>query len=438
MKTFKFFRAPFVIMLFSALALWGCNDTSEPAPTPTPEPEPELKNEFVIDGVSTQMKSFFVDNFNGAMLIVMSPIDGFDSWEGIINNGHPSIMVMLDPALINRSLNLKTETGAFQIVSTLKGAEFELITVDETAAITAGTMTFNLKDTNAEIKLDMTLTTGTTLKAHGVGTYVPQAAKGALTVNGTAQDIFSSYYDDTEEGSTMLYFSPQRVENGPQIEDAKCRVQMMLDNTLLNGTAFDITTETKTFTLAYIDDFGETAVGIMTDYLDGATGTISVAKDVAEAGKYIVAVNVTFGDGTILQLTYDSVCDPFYVAPANEYTLEGLNPKPINSVVIEQTNTIWTIYLASETGLTTVADIEGAADPIKLTIDASLTTGEGFGFSSDPMMSITYAGTLYSPDNEEHRGTVGVKVDGTTGTITFIEWDIMLNGYYNGPVTIIQ
>lgn len=438
MKTFQFFRAPFVIMLFSALALWGCNDTPEPAPTPTPEPEPELKNEFVIDGVSTQMKSFFVDNFDGAMLIVMSPIDGFDSWEGIINNGHPSIMVMLDPALMNSSLNLKTETGAFQIVSTLEGAEFELVTVDETSAITAGTMTFNLKDTNAEMTLDMTLTTGTTLKAHGVGTYVPKAAKGALTVNGTAQDIFSSYYDDTEEGSTMLYFSPQRVENGPQIEDAKCRVQMMLDNTLLNGTAFDITKETKTFTLAYIDDFGETAVGITNGYLEGATGTISVAQNAAEVGKYLVAVDVTFGDGTTLKLTYDSVCDPFYVAPSNEYTLQGLNPKPINSVVIEQTSTLWTIYLASETGLTTVAAMEGAADPIKLTIDASLATGEGFGFSSDPMMSITYAGTMYSPANEEHRGTVGAKVEGTTGTITFIEWDITLKGYYNGPVTLIQ
>ena len=108
---------------------------------------------------------------------------------------------------------------------------------------------------------------------------------------------------------------------------------------------------------------------------------------------------------------------------------------PIESVVVDTSSEMWTVWLSTQSGVDTVEAMQ-SADAVKITAPEEAFSGEGVGFSTYKTMSFAYDGQEWNYASGA-LGTLTATLDGTTLTIDFTNYD-NLKGYFNGEAVVVK
>ena len=310
--------------------------------------------------------------------------------------------------------------------------------------IAEGKMRMNYDETTQECNLQLAveLTDGTQIAANAAAVSEAPEAGNTITVDGTTEPVRASFYLDDGEGNVYLYFTSAELTHFGEIENAADYFTIVLNEDDLTGNAFDITATNKLFTIFYVNQVtGDTqAIDNNADYgLNGATGTVSVSRDGSDPTQFTADIDLTFGDGTTIQVDFNGPCLSVDYVPEvpNEFTVFGAT-ESIKSILVDQRDPeIWHIYLTATPGLETVQDfIDDWA--FHITAPAEAFNGVGVGFSTyKETLKFEYDGNTWCwLDDGTAKGSLTVSLDGNQLELEFTTYGDV-TGQYSGPAIVV-
>lgn len=447
-------------LLAAAVALGSCQDDdgtgngNEPKPEPgggevveTPVSLDDLKaNTLVMNGEETPFAKIFVDEYSGYIMVTATTVAEAESFDWLVDNGAEYVQLLAIPSLFNREFDVMTETDSFSLFSTYEAAPiFDGVAPGVTEALESGRARFDFDGTNAEIFLELKLADGRTISARAAGTYAGEAVEeNFIECNGDKKPLRASFYA-IEDGMGMFYFTPADVEYAEEMFNlATYYVVLSVDESLINGQTVDLSEpSSKYYEIYYVDNMTGNMLYFTSDDTAGATGSFSI-KQLDTPSSFAAELSVNFPEGfseefpaaVSVALSFEGESKDMYAEPekANEFTYEG-ETLPIESVVVDTTSELWTVWLSTQSGVDTVEAME-SADAVKITAPEEAFSGEGVGFSTYKTISFAYDGQVWNYDSGA-LGTLTATLDGTTLTLDFTNYD-NLKGYFNGEAVVIK
>lgn len=447
-------------LLAAAVALGSCQDDdgtgngNEPKPEPgggevveTPVSLDDLKaNTLVMNGEETPFAKIFVDEYSGYIMVTATTVAEAESFDWLVDNGAEYVQLLAIPSLFNREFDVMTETDSFSLFSTYEAAPiFDGVAPGVTEALESGRARFDFDGTNAEIFLELKLADGRTISARAAGTYAGEAVEeNSIECNGDKKPLRASFYA-IEDGMGMFYFTPADVEYAEEMFNlATYYVVLSVDESLINGLTVDLSEpSSKYYEIYYVDNMTGNMLYFTSDDTAGATGSFSI-KQLDTPSSFAAELSVNFPEGfseefpaaVSVALSFEGESKDMYAEPekANEFTYEG-ETLPIESVVVDTTSELWTVWLSTQSGVDTVEAME-SADAVKITAPEEAFSGEGVGFSTYKTISFAYDGQVWNYDSGA-LGTLTATLDGTTLTLDFTNYD-NLKGYFNGEAVVIK
>lgn len=447
-------------LLAAAVALGSCQDDdgtgngNEPKPEPgggevveTPVSLDDLKaNTLVMNGEETPFAKIFVDEYSGYIMVTATTVAEAESFDWLVDNGAEYVQLLAIPSLFNREFDVMTETDSFSLFSTYEAAPiFDGVAPGVTEALESGRARFDFDGTNAEIFLELKLADGRTISARAAGTYAGEAVEeNSIECNGDKKPLRASFYA-IEDGMGMFYFTPADVEYAEEMFNlATYYVVLSVDESLINGQTVDLSEpSSKYYEIYYVDNMTGNMLYFTSDDTAGATGSFSI-KQLDTPSSFAAELSVNFPEGfseefpaaVSVALSFEGESKDMYAEPekANEFTYEG-ETLPIESVVVDTTSELWTVWLSTQSGVDTVEAME-SADAVKITAPEEAFSGEGVGFSTYKTISFAYDGQVWNYDSGA-LGTLTATLDGTTLTLDFTNYD-NLKGYFNGEAVVIK
>lgn len=396
------------------------------------------ENTVVVNGIGKTLTGVFVEEYSGYIMVTATDAPGAESFDWLYDNNAEYIQMLVLPSLCNKEFDVMTETDGFSIFSTYNAAPlFDGIGTGYTEGVESGLARMDFDGESAEMFIDLRLADGSTISVRAEGKYTGTEVPddNFITRNGDKNPLRASFYA-VENGTGMFYFTPGDIEYFEEIEMTSYYVVLMVDESMLaGGETTDINNTSEYFEIYYVDNHTGDMISIGTGETDGAEGTFSISRLGGEA-EFAATMDITFSSELSVSLSFEGTCTDMYAEPAkaNEFTYDDFT-SPINSAVVDTTGELYTIWLSSESGVSTVEQMQSAA-PVKIVAPAEAFSGEPVGFSTYKTISFSYNGSEWNYANGA-LGTLTVSLDGTTLTAEFTNYD-NLKGYFNGEATVIR
>lgn len=389
-------------LLAAAVALSSCQDDdgnangNEPKPGPGEEVETsqaldDLKaNTLVMNGEETPFAKIFVDEYSGYIMVTATTNAEAESFDWLVDHNTEYVQLLAMPSLFNREFDVMTESDSFSLFSTYEAAPIvDGVAPGVTEALESGRARFDFDGTNAEIFLDLKLADGHTISARAAGTYAGEAVEeNYIECNGDKKPLRASFYS-IEYGMGMFYFTPADVEYAEEMFNlATYYVVLSVDESLINGQTVDLSEpSSKYYEIYYVDNMTGNMLYFTSDDTAGATGSFSI-KQLDTPSSFAAELSVNFPEGfseefpeaVSVALSFEGESKDMYAEPekANEFTYEG-ETMPIESVVVDTSSEMWTVWLSTQSGVDTVEAMQ-SADAVKITAPEEAFSGEGVGF----------------------------------------------------------
>lgn len=340
-------------------------------------PRPDYPENYIAEDVFfyEEIQSAFAFDMSGYTFVMMSLTADYATWQDCME-GEDYIMMAVASDALGKTVDMTSyEDYSFVNYSPMcKSVETISPLEPETMAVLAGGELYIAKDgeyTDARFSIR---TTDGTLFEGAVRVHTP-APTDCIIFNDETKPVRAAFYYDQ-----YLYLTPGAIDYGEDI--GNCSWYLCLTKPAA-GETVDVTTAAD-FMVIFAYDYGEGQ--IVSQPGSGDTGSYTV-KTLGE-NRYEVTFDVTFADGNRVQCSYSGEFKDFLAEPAkeNEYKFQGVS-HAINSLVVDTTSSVYTFYISSEAGLTTVADM--------------LTAGSVGTFSallSDTDLELSFAGYGEAPD----------------------------------------
>ncbi len=433
-------------LLAATLFIFGtasCSDDNEGTPDPDPEPPtpvesiyPTTPNTFVVNGEETSVGTTFVNNYDGQVLISVSPTVT-DDYNELLEGKFLQILVL--PQFLNQEIDLKEQELT---INASDGTQSFAITP---SSLQSGSCKIEYDKTTNEYTLlmAMTMNDGTEVGINASAIMADETPEegSTIAVNDKTDPIRASFYLDNE-GLVYLYFTSGEVVSFDEMSELACDYfYVVLSEDDLTGNPIDITTMENMFMAGYVSQMTGDNVSVMTGELEGATGTVSVSRDATDNTKFTADVNVTFGEGTHVVVAFDgnSVSVNYVPEEPNEMTVNGATEQ-IQSALVDKTDPdTWHIYLSSVGGLEYESEfIDMGAFHITAPAKA-FNAGYGIGFSQyqDGGLKFEYEGNTWQYVDVDSRGTLTVDLTADNQlTVDFTTYGDVI-GHYSGPAIVV-
>lgn len=435
---------------FLALALFASCDkpeTTEPDPdapgTENPDgpsysfPYPETENTFVVNGEESPVGSTFAFDFEGFLTFMATPQE--TTFDNAFDGEY--IQVLFLPSFYNQDVDLKENELQIYVWDNETGTD--IITSD---MLESGSARLNHEDGTDTYTLlvYMKFNDGTEVGVNATATMEEEEAPedgSTITINNTTNPVRAAFYADENMGDmnlTCLYFTAADIDYFEEMENAHEYIYLVMDQDDMTGNEFDLSNPDKYFYIMYCnqDPNNSNFQQATTGSLEGATGTINVARNGLDPTKFTAVISIEFGDGTKVDINFDGVCRSTYeVAPTpNEFTCNGATEE-IKSILVDKSDaSTWKIYMSSIGGVETVSEFESFGSFV-ITAPAEAFNGESVGFSTyKDTLKFEYEGQTWAyPDT----GTLTVSLDGENLTLDFTTYGDA-KGHYEGPAIIVE
>ncbi len=395
-------------------------------------PRPDYPENYIAEDVFfyEEIQSAFAFDMGDYTFVMMSLTADYATWQDCME-GEDYIMMAVASDALGKTVDMTSyEDYSFVNYSPMcKSVETISPLEPETMAVLAGGELYIAKEgeyTDARFSIR---TTEGTLFEGAVRVHTP-APTDCIIFNDETKPVRAAFYYYDQ----YLYLTPGAIDYGEDI--GNCSWYLCLTKPT-SGETVDVTTAAD-FMVIFAYDYGEGQ--IVSQPGSGDTGSYTV-KTLGE-NRYEVTFDVTFADGNRVQCSYSGEFKDFLAEPVkeNEYKFQGVS-HAINSLVVDTTSSVYTFYISSEAGLTTVADMLTAGDLVTVKADASICDGESYGFSSAAAagkeLSVIYNGVTYN-SAAGSVGTFSALLSDTDLELSFAGYGEAPDIYFKGTAVVVK
>ena len=384
-------------------------------------------NSCSISGEATKLQSVAVEMLDDNIYIVATPTPNIATATEIFGC-EEYLFVAVNPLLVGKEFDLKTESSLYTIISTLSGVPLREVTPENNGEVKAGTIKFAYENNVATVKGAITLANGKELKFHLSAEKTIAVNENVITRGDETKPLRAAFYDEGDFATT-LYFTPAGLDYFEEIEDASWYIYLGVSNKLVDGKSHSLADMggTSMFEFGVIDNLSSSkSVEIMAGYLRGATGDFTIAKT-ADA-TYDVSINVKLlGVQYVVKFAGKSLSVDY--APEkkiNYFDYKGAE-YAVTSALLTQGESVWSLELANESGKSVVLNAP----------KEFFNSGDGGrGFSQSAEFTVEYDGMVYSKANG-FSGTIISTFDTATNNLAldfFNNSEVKFN--YTGVVEV--
>ena len=384
-------------------------------------------NSCSISGEATKLQSVAVEMLDDNIYIVATPTPNIATATEIFGC-EEYLFVAVNPLLVDKEFDLKTESSLYTIISTLSGVPLREVTPENNGEVKAGTIKFAYENNVATVKGAITLANGKELKFHLSAEKAIAVNENVITRGDETKPLRAAFYDEGDYATT-LYFTPAGLEHFGEIDDASWYIYLGVSNQLIDGATHSLADMggTSMFEFGVIDNLSSSkSVEIMAGYLRGATGDFTIAKT-ADA-TYDVSINVKLlGVQYVVKFAGKSLSVDY--APdkkINYFDYKGAE-YAVTSALLTQGESVWSLELANESGKSVVLNAP----------KEFFNSGDGGrGFSQSAEFTVEYDGMVYSKANG-FSGTIISTFDTATNNLAldfFNNSEVKFN--YTGVVEV--
>lgn len=380
------------------------------------------KNCIVENGVESGIGTTFVRFLNNRLCFVVAS-DTMAGEDELPRHDNYTISVL--PTLLGKTFDLKTETTAYSVARySASDVDYDIyVTPHDLDDTKFGTCRVVLDETKKYAVLDLSLTQedGTEISVYdslACGLVLPSASVNNYywsRVDGVEakKPVNSAFYQRTDNGYVNIYLTPGAIDYFDELDATTSYVCLsVLDGKMPVGEQ-NIATTSSPFVLIYRTQEGAyiqnpLTVQLFNDYVDGYTGSFSVAK-VESEGEYSVSIKVSGKVG--LDIFFSGVCKSSEITRQipNEFVYND-EATEINSVIVDKLslNTV-DVWLTGEAGVTDLAAMQKTGYVWISGVPSSKVGSSGnempCGFSLYENLKVTYAGNTWCKANK-NSGTV--------------------------------
>ena len=384
-------------------------------------------NSCSISGEATKLQSVAVEMLDDNIYIVATPTPNIATATEIFGC-EEYLFVAVNPLLVGKEFDIKTESSLYTIISTLSGVPLREVTPENNGEVKAGTIKFAYENNVATVKGAITLANGKEFKFHLSAEKVIAVNENVITRGDETKPLRAAFYDEGDFATT-LYFTPAGLNYFEEIEDASWYIYLGVSNQLIDGATHSLADMggTSMFEFGVIDNLSSSkSVEIMAGYLRGATGDFTIAKT-ADA-TYDVSINVKLlGVQYVVKFAGKSLSVDY--APEkkiNYFDYKGAE-YAVTSALLTQGESVWSLELANESGKSVVLNAP----------KEFFNSGDGGrGFSQSAEFTVEYNGVVYSKANG-YSGTIISTFDTATNNLAldfFNNSEVKFN--YTGVVEV--
>lgn len=384
-------------------------------------------NSCSISGEVTKLQSVAVEMLDDNIYIVATPTPNIATATEIFGC-EEYLFVAVNPLLVGKEFDLKTESSLYTIISTLSDAPLREVTPENNGEVKAGTIKFAYENNVATVKGAITLANGKEFKFNLSAEKAIAVNENVITRGDETKPLRAAFYDEGDFATT-LYFTPAGLEHFGEIDDASWYIYLGVSNKLVDGKNHSLAEMggTSMFEFGVIDNLSSSkSVEIMAGYLRGATGDFTIAKT-ADA-TYDVSINVKLlGVQYVVKFAGKSLSVDY--APEkkiNYFDYKGAE-YAVTSALLTQGESVWSLELANESGKSVVLNAP----------KEFFNSGDGGrGFSQSAEFTVEYDGVVYSKANG-YSGTIISTFDTATNNLAldfFNNSEVKFN--YTGVVEV--
>lgn len=382
------------------------------------------ENSYAIDGKVSQFGSTAVLMLGDNISIVATPTAGVATAEAILECDE-YLFASVNPLLLDKSFDLKSESSLFTFISTLSGAQLESVAPDMTNEISAGTAKFTYENKILVVKADLTLVSGTTLSLYARAEQQVVVNENTMSCGNTKKVVRSAFYME-EGGKTALYFGSGEVEYFEEFENVVWQTYIMVDNAFVDGVKHNVDASSIE-AFGMVDLLNESnSVAIDADNLQGATGSYTISK--TGDGAYSVEIAVMV-NGLSYAVSFVGECVSVDLAPEvkSNYLLFDNKEYSISAATLTKGESVWSVEFVTSSGKS-----------LLLTAPAKCFDGNTYGFSQSADLTLSYDGVTYSKANG-YSGSLTAEYNAANQNLTaeFSNYD-NLQFSYAGSVTVVE
>ncbi len=320
---------------------------------------------------------------------------------------------------------------------------------------TAGTIKVEAAEGMVSVSVNLTNSDSSKdFQASYLGACVAPAddATNSFNVDGMEKKVNAAFYKDDEDNAVMdFYITSGSIQSARELEDCYYYAHIQVPYSALDGTPIDITSAgAKQFLFEFVDNIQEKTYKLTNGNIENATGTISVQLMAGNSFKIAVDIQ-NFGTGRNFSAGYEDEFAEYTLVVPNAYRLQEQADTELSSAVVTQSGEIYTIYLSSKEGVTTVGGMADADIVIEMPQAFMNNQLKGFsGTEENAKISVAYGGVKYNQANCSNvdgtdaaalGGNVRVnladgKIDVDFSVFNIYKYDnANLTGHYEGSVT---
>lgn len=417
------------------------------------------KGNYILNGnTRTELKSALVQRKNNTSYVYLSPEEGINTVDGMLNVDHMTLSVSDD--LNGQDIELKDYGQDYEgdsffyayYTTSDMGPDDDPIgatSYDWYDLYQGGTILVDKTDSQLTVELYWTGKNGTAnLEVCYNGTYTDiKESPYYFTVDGRRSDLKAAFAEKVNDG-VALYLTSAGITDAKDLENVYYYARVFLPESELDGQTIDITGD-KEYELTFVDNANSTVITLANGLAGKATGSISVKRN--SDGTYEASIDIEgMGKDADRSLAAYYVGEPmaYDLSTPNAFHLGEQADVSLRSAVAQHADGLYTFYLSAKENITTV---EGMADAdIVITVPDEFMNDMVKGFSgteTNAKISITYNGDTYNQASCGSKGlamggNIKAKLEGDQVTLEFNVYSIAkykasLGGYYSGKVTIL-
>lgn len=407
----------------AAIAFISCDKNQDIPVTPPEQNTTAEQNIITINDQKMEFKSVATGMFMNYPIIAATPVDGLSSYEDIISE-EDVFYIFLAQDLIGKNFDLMTETKDFGLYICYGENIYAELSPDYNEGVEEGSAIVTNVNGVMSATVTLTLTDGNRIQLNATATApVIKENENTISWNNDEKPLRAAFYT-SENGLTILYFTPGNIDWFDDIYDATYYVAIAVQTKFCNGTDIDADEMMYAF---YEDAYGK----IVESYEVNTTGTVNILADESDPTYYKVSANLDFA-GETLVISYEgnavSTKDkaPEETKP-NQYTLDG-NTVALEYAVLNQTfGDLWMLELYPEDGTA-----------VRITMPGTFYDGNAHGFSQSEDINVKIGSRTFSKANGDS-GTITVSVNEERGEIEASFTDYAgCNVYFKGGASIVK
>ena len=430
-------------------------------------------NSVQVGAETVEMKSAVMTTQNGYVYVFLSSREGCTSTSDIMKGGK-ALQVTLSPSLVGKDVNFGTFDSEYN--SDVDFFQVTYMDVDKyNADDNYEPVSFSAYDWNEQYA-DGNLSVSTSdnvLRLHfdcepmGDGQVFAGQYSGSFTeiaekadhfiVDGSRYELRAVFAEQKADGINF-YLTPGNISNASDLDNCYYYVRLFVPTHSMDGRTLDVQGNQEyeiTFVDNYTDINNPQTYNFSSDNPGSAEGTISVTDN--GDGTYTIRMNIEkigkSADRSFDIVYIDGTPLEYSLAVPSNYSVADGTPVDLKSAVLthDAAAGLYTIYLSSKAGVTTLA---GMADAdIVVTLPDEFVNDDllhGFsGAETNAKVAVTYAGDTYCQATTSTAaspialgGNAKLSFGGGTAEVDFTVFSIKkykgaLVGHYEGSVTIL-